>query len=160
MTDLPSNPEQLDQAVLGALTEEIGEVFQAASVLLETAGKIQQTIGKILRHGPQAVDTHVLKDGKVYDNIRDLSIECGQVAGAIDYAVARGLLNGAQMRNARSEKFETLKRIHGGPTQPCEQCKSPISVHAVSPSELFCSAECLAKYETAEQVAYIAPDQR
>jgi len=28
-------------------------------------------------------------------------------------------------------------------TQPCDQCGQPVPVNAVSPSECFCSAECM-----------------
>jgi endogenous inhibitor of DNA gyrase (YacG/DUF329 family) len=30
----------------------------------------------------------------------------------------------------------------GGAVQPCDVCGKPVEVHAVSPSQCFCSAEC------------------
>lgn len=98
-TPLPINPEKTDMAVLGKINEEAGEIIKA--------------IGKIMVHGPTAVDTHVLGDGREYDNLHDLSVECGQIQAAIAYAIGRGLLMQSVVTQSQREKLAVYERVLG-----------------------------------------------
>lgn len=92
-------PEAQRLAIIGCLNEEAGEIVQV--------------VGKIMRHGEQATDTHVVGDGRTYDNLADLQTECGQLVGAIRYAVDRGLLNVEALEFEAEQKRRKLRRIHG-----------------------------------------------
>lgn len=96
---MADTPESQELAVLGAVNEEAGEIIQV--------------IGKIMRHGKQAVDTAVTGDGRSYDNVADLNTECGQLIGAITYAINRGLLNDHVVKQSAFLKLRKLTRIHG-----------------------------------------------
>lgn len=89
----------IDTAVLGCLVEESGEV--------------QQVVGKIMRHGYRPTDTHVLRDGRQYDNVADLNKECGDLLGAVDYAIEQGMLDRETVTRHQLAKTEKLRRIHG-----------------------------------------------
>lgn len=99
MDCMSDQPEAQRVAVLGCINEEAGEIVQV--------------IGKIMRHGEQSTDTHVTGSGKKYDNIVDLQTECGQLIGAIRYAISRGVLDEDKVMNHAFLKLRKLTRIHG-----------------------------------------------
>lgn len=83
------------------------------AVIVEEAGEVLQAVGKMGRFGMTATDTHVRGDGRSYDNLADLQLECGQLMGAIIYASERGLLDSDQLHRDAAERVLKLVGIHG-----------------------------------------------